>query len=1210
MNENEEDSFGRRRPGPPMIGIQQIGLEGAISDEDIQWRTAQMIARALNTRRVVGFLGSGISKAYGFKGWKAFADSAVKRAIDMLSGVKGAERPLMLLQNYDRADNQVSMADRTLTFLGTADEAIRDTLGPKLHHDFREAMADIFREAPSKSVLDRPPSLGNPVAAIIEKLEIRRFLTTNYDKCIENAFERAGHLPGTTRVRPVARFLAFDRDGPEALLQFAVGAPRYEMGVFHIHGVASDSRSMIVTEGDYQRLYLRDDTQHRAYREALRIAFSANPILFMGVGLTEADLLRPLRQFVSERAGTRPERPLFALYERPNNKAKAEEWRRYLYSRFGLKVLYYKSRGPADQEMAEALLAAVNDLAGRWLNWWSSWQDKPSARTAVFRKPVPGNDRIMVRHQTPIDDLLSTHRDDDKLSTSLTQNRVVLALGRPGSGKGTIGLRRVMDNADRGFGDDKHKKPGRFFATAHFTNDLLSMIQAAADHLSGNGDGDPLFRLKDALKKKRHLFVLGGIERLLVPITDLTKSATSDMQAGGVATYQPRYPVPLGKPVSVEVEEFLKAMVEVALEEGKGRVILTSSVWPVTFDATQVQRVDLEGVVPDEWKSNSEFKDLGHDLVERLCTALGRHAYALSVVTKALEQFKSKDEKRNRVEQLISRVTAMDLPRRTERAIEFGLNALIGSASPADDLDRKSVGRWAEYLEGVLERVALFSTPVPETAVVFSYQDAFGSGESLKAEEKEVLKAIRDLERANLLLRVEGDSVRYTAHTVVRSYVLQLLGCLPDSPGEAQRFMVGGFATEETEAEPGSQPGYDLISSSIDNLLSNIEKRQRSRFAVDRQVIRAAFGLIRSRWTATGIARLGGLLEGGAEHSSLPPYDHYRQRLARLLNVIRRARDKTGQEWSAKLSTTETGILYIDELLWLYNELALSAFCQGSMRDAYPLFRMVQDIVAGAEPHRHGERWCQSEINLGLVQLERGWLRRARYHLENAIRVGDGLPQGEVRNQAIGYLGLVSHLSGEYARAKRLYEDAIERLDKEPNGRALSIFHRHRGDLLRKLGESKGAEAAVQASVAAAESGRYPDLQHYARLAQANIRLKENNLAAVTMVSGAAEFARKVGLPKLEADAYITHARFALAQGDIDLAGRRTSEALAIASALGMGLRLTGALVLAAKVASVRGYPEQARQILTSAIRLSSRQGHQLRVEAAEQELMGLPRVN
>src|SRR5262249_27005916 len=128
-------------------------------------------------------------------------------------------------------------------------------------------------------------------------------------------------------VGSVARSLSIEPIDPEALIQFAMGAPGYEQGVFHCHGSARTPESAIVTERDYQRLSLRSDRRHTSLREAVELLLSANPVLFVGLGFQETDILRPLRQFVAERRGVDDERPLFALVERSANRQQALAFR-------------------------------------------------------------------------------------------------------------------------------------------------------------------------------------------------------------------------------------------------------------------------------------------------------------------------------------------------------------------------------------------------------------------------------------------------------------------------------------------------------------------------------------------------------------------------------------------------------------------------------------------------------------------------------------------------------------------------------------------------------------------------------------------------------------------------------------------------------------------------------------------------------------------
>jgi tetratricopeptide (TPR) repeat protein len=297
------------------------------------------------------------------------------------------------------------------------------------------------------------------------------------------------------------------------------------------------------------------------------------------------------------------------------------------------------------------------------------------------------------------------------------------------------------------------------------------------------------------------------------------------------------------------------------------------------------------------------------------------------------------------------------------------------------------------------------------------------------------------------------------------------------------------------------------------------------------------------------------------------------------------------------------GALYADELAWLYNELGLVAFSTGFMADAYALFRSGQHVNAIAERGTQGYRWCESEINLGLVQMERGHLARGRYHLENAVRASAKLGVPTLEARATGHLALIHHLTGSYQRSRELYDSAIEVLLNAGNRRGASIFLRHRGDLLRRMGKFAEAAENLQGSVAAAESGSHPDLVHYATIARANLARAENHAVPIEELVPAIDFARRVGVPKLEWDAKIVQGQIALDQGEFEMAGRLAVSTLGIASSLRLRLRLTGSLILLGRVTDARGHSAGARKLFHSAIQLAERQGNQLLIEKAAEAL-------
>jgi hypothetical protein len=112
------------------------------------------------------------------------------------------------------------------------------------------------------------------------------------------------------------------------------------------------------------------------------------------------------------------------------------------------------------------------------------------------------------------------------------------------------------------------------------------------------------------------------------------------------------------------------------------------------------------------------------------------------------------------------------------------------------------------------------------------------------------------------------------------------------------------------------------------------------------------------------------------------------------------------------------------------------------------------------------------------------------------------------------------------------------------NFRGVSLFSRHSSDLQRLLGRHEEANHQINESIAAAESGRHPDLLHYARVAAANLNRYSppgQSKAAWTttgFLASALDFAQKIGIPKLKADVYRVQGLIALNQGETRLAGQ------------------------------------------------------------------------
>ena len=161
------------------------------------------------------------------------------------------------------------------------------------------------------------------------RLGMRRFLTLNYDLELElmlfeegrstpeadftrfrnyvlQKFEGSGE-PDFERGRAVTlegasgRVIRSTTSRKETLADlFSFGAfpTNYDASVHHLHGRIDDPENMIVTPGDYQRIYYGASDQKKTFDEARHAVFTGSDIFVLGMGTKEHDVLEPLRDFL------------------------------------------------------------------------------------------------------------------------------------------------------------------------------------------------------------------------------------------------------------------------------------------------------------------------------------------------------------------------------------------------------------------------------------------------------------------------------------------------------------------------------------------------------------------------------------------------------------------------------------------------------------------------------------------------------------------------------------------------------------------------------------------------------------------------------------------------------------------------------------------------------------------------------------------------
>lgn len=200
---------------------------------------------------------------------------------------------------------------------------------------------------------------------LVRKLNLRQFLTTNYDLEVERYFDDHGYsniaddklepnkmssiVRKSHRDEPrhdgtggLFRDQSFHRDRAVDLVSFALDQDGADAQVFHMHGRATKESPLIVTERDYMNMYIRADEHRDAVNESIKTAFSASPLVFFGLGMNEADVLRPLRQFMSDqdRAFGKTSVVFYPVTGDINSRTKTAAT---LYLRYGTHTVFYGS---------------------------------------------------------------------------------------------------------------------------------------------------------------------------------------------------------------------------------------------------------------------------------------------------------------------------------------------------------------------------------------------------------------------------------------------------------------------------------------------------------------------------------------------------------------------------------------------------------------------------------------------------------------------------------------------------------------------------------------------------------------------------------------------------------------------------------------------------------------------------------------------------
>lgn len=1154
-------------------------LPAKLGQDVREQRSRSLLLRSLEQGTTIAFLGAGVSQPLGYPTWKDLALKVLRRTVETLDGsdprVEGCRHYICSLEKAARAQGDKLEAPDLMFMIGACKKALALA---------DESLVESVYYGVFKKWFDAPRlQRGGGVFDALLDLPIYRFVTTNYDWEIETALagnrKRAvadvdfgrGAKPSS---KEFGKRLSITqrREDLDRLALFALGrAGGNENMVFHCHGRFDEPELIVATEADYQRWYLsREEEASTAFQQNIELLLGSNPLLFIGYGLKDDDLLRPLRQLGVLDPARRDTRPLFALLPCSRTHSEKDRYRyEVLFERFGLHVIPYdRESKDQTQDLRKALAGLGEDLRKAH----SKWSEKPFLkRPAGLPRPPARSCELETPTEVPVRRLGS-------LAEEIHRPGLIVLHGPSGSGKSFHALKL----SEAGEGDFA----GVYYWNAHYGNEAMTALDHALAYFDPERKirGTRHERIRRCLREHRFLLILDGCERLL---------RRTENQGEGT-TY------------SITFRRLLEAFAD---PDNLSTVVLASRLWPVELDSLRRERegrpvvrcVRLARVEAGDLSNVSSFASLPATEAARrelsaLCSLLRGHNYGLFLAGKHLEA--CQEDPLAALRFLNRRLGDKHRDERLQEMIDL-------------QVKRVDLHQDERPARALLERLTLFLGPVSKETIEICFKDVCEkTGLSCECLREELI-------RAGLLLRMHPPGPRsggkaepdtYTVHCTARAALLRLRSSAPADPLPA--FGLSGCTSgrlgvnPDRARKPQIRKVFERIVESAESLVEEGRTVSEDDLKQARSYCRDAFSLVRTCMEANTAPRWC-------------TYDEYVQfplAVATLAKKVARAAPQPAC-WTYcehadahELAEREDASLFPAELAWLYNDIALALSASGSIHDSCTLWEQAYEISRLIEhPGEGGGFHLEVLLSLAFTFVEMGRLSAASRQLDDAERLLRWLPDDDFAARILGLRGLMLHLRGDLQGADDLYDRCLKLLRSGVNLRAQSIFLKHKADVKITTGEFEEADLLIRNSRSLAESGGFPELVANARISEGH-RLTRSGEAVKARLEYTAVLreARRIGFRKLEVRALTALARLALDQKDADGARDLAMRALILANEFGLGLRQSHALVVLGLATLEMGRSELGIAYLRTAKGLADDQGYWSRSREAENKLAEL----
>lgn len=1308
---------------------------------------------AVRGRRMIAITGSYATAHLGYPDWQG----AAQRHIENLQG-----RFKSGSAEWNSLDRFVQLVSSTKKFpafdLPDLMESAELVAGFDRHLDaasFREMRTTFAEQFIPKRTIEDCRKLPSIESALIHDLGIRRFITLNYDL----ELERASFLSRTERrewakkeIRGIDYFRSLtacrvdDRtgkaervvpgfgkvssevmDGSDAaqLTSFALGEGDERVRILHLHGRQDKPESIVLSRRDYRERYWEAGFSKLPFEYGLRTVFAGNPILFVGLGMSEFEVTRTLQQLLSDNPNRRAV-PMFILWNStlaeddhsPESAKLADDALRLMfYRKFGVHVLFDQEVSAIcdrDKEYAEALrqLQFIGDekwltephfrksidsalRLERPLQYLATWSRdgqnaapaSPEYREAQRKFDAKNIERINIWHASENRPAVPTRvsaaakgeqRSDDDVTELFDALRskfigpVVALVGKPGSGRGAwaevIADTLIKRSAGRGI---RVVALNGSFATE--TDSIFAILSGAFDGQTARTLGQSRFLSAAGLFDKiaRGAFVpienepgelcliINGIERFIAQ-DGSSLSTEMDVLLRLIPGLEDKY---VGKDQSPKIRLFLIGTAR--LER------YLNLIAPGRFTLLPIERRDGTSklVLPSPVKGREplEFAITSPSFFEHLSTKTG--------VAPRFPLTATSSQKRREYLAQIAAWIDENCDRSAEALELLRILAFIGQPTELS----------------VLPHLLRISVP----SIGTNFREA-------EAETRKIVKRLLDL---GLLLEIDpfpDQGPRVGVHKALVAELRQQYGAPLTESRLAAGFNIGLYAAQAMDNIVPELRWHSELAKFVDFLigqfndewdadecllhaasalsnenpswlasrhLDRFDQAKLARMASCRQseCLRAALSLTRSFFSTSALLMHGN--RGLDPRLKNGPLTDHAEQLQRMIRTARHSAelrslmlDRSDVHAEEMRKAMGAPAFYPDDLVWLHNELGVVFTAQGRLNEARDALDEALHLNKLVEFDEHRQNWRRISLNLVQVLIDQGELAAAEERLndiESALEdeatktlvlrdeIGRGLPgdcprglrkylrHTYVRNEkadrsqhvdpyfptslilgcalVTGYRALCLHLRGDVANALVHYDDALQFLLQIGEQRAYAIFQRHRSSLLAQLKRLDEAKAALRLCISASGPSRHADIDHSARIARADLQLAggtvaNGSLGATTLpqMKETLRYAVDSDMYRLQLETMQVIAAMHLRNGDTDSALQYASDAMAIASRHGFGLRKVSLRILQGRILASRNKGSSARQLLEEGARIASGLGYARAAEAAEDQLVML----